>query len=1070
MESASRELPEGLRTSQKLKASSFHDDLRTVQKPNVNKETLMRGTPDTLPETPYSTYINTPFSSTVRNLSEPIFSFSDGIFSPVGGDLQKDLHHDEETSSIDKFDVRSPTPQKPLTAKRMMINSLGAIARSPTPTKNDEPRHSKRSIMMAFWDVAKTPPRKEKSLEELYEAVADSTIKKALNQDDEKASLTPSPGRKLYFAKDPVESESHFNGPNYASKYLSQFNDDTESDDELLLTPQSSPMKKKTEVSQLNDTGLNLSNYLAQFDDEEIEADEDLLLTPKSSSTMNKSSTPQSQSVSYLSNYLSQFDDDEDKEDDELLLTPLKDRLSVSQSDGSNYASKYLLQLNGDESEEEEELSFALDSLKKETMSTPRSTKIPSSHLSSPEDLFLDTSTEVKVGQANHEDELTLAEIHFNKMRSKVKPVFSSLPDCAVTPDVSVRSGASIHIPTNVPSLLSIYSEENMGPDDEVDEILKVSEMRSKIKPNFTSLPDCDVTPSTIRSTYSVRDPLTPPDLLSPRSTNDTELQELEVIPSSKTKYEGLKGKRGGPNPDSIQHLRNSIINDAAKLHLDPHLTKQIVEAINKSERCNEDSGKHDLTELSMVINSVHDDASEVSSLGSRSMMSKSTVLSEVLDKAMKTFASLDNIMKDFKRIQQATAIESPQNQSDNTSDKSPSLKVDVNRTSPSFDGTVTPMKAAFTQQAKKLSPVKEAPATPKKYHNKAVSFSDKLSTPIKPKKKESDEESCLVNQPDDAFSYFDADQNWVSFSPPKNSRAKAKKSSISKSKTQLIHSSVEDTVLSDFEKLQKQINATNQRMIEDKKSFYSCNTEKGDMDGLLKPFHHNRQVESDRKWNNTTANLTDTASNRSLRPPVHRMTHNKVPEIKTEEFNENRLWFAEYDEDGFLLKHKESHSSLLKKGISKPEIETKKQLNKDIDGVDQKKKSKTKKLMKRLKKLIHKTNKFDKDEGSLGIESVQSNMTSDTKKKKKFNFLKKLKRKKSNKPTNVAINSNIPCDVSNIDEEELKKTIQNMNMALSDLDLDSSGMSCSDSDLSQNCSSSSLNEEDGDLGYALLG
>lgn len=1070
MESAARELPEGLRTSQKLKASSFHDDLRTVQKPNVNKEVLMRGTPDTLPETPYSTYINTPFSSSVRNLSEPIFSFSDGIFSPVGVDLQKDLNHDEETSSIDKSDVRSPTPQKPLTAKRMMINSLGAIARSPTPKKNDEPRHSKRSIMMAFWDVAKTPPRKEKSLEQLYEAVADSTIKKALNQDDEKASITPSPGRKLYFAKDPVESESHFNGPNYASKYLSQFNDDTESDDELLLTPQSSPIKKKTDVPQLNDTSLNLSNYLAQFDDEESEADEDLLLTPNSSSTMSKSSTPQSQSVSYLSNYLSQFDDDEDKGHDELLLTPLKDRLSVSQSDGSNYASKYLLQLNDDESEEEE-LSFAFDSLQQENMSTPHSTKIPSSHLTSPEDLFLDTSTEVKVGQANHEDELTLAAIHFNKMRSKVKPIFSSLPDCAVTPDVSVRSGASIHNPTNVPSLLSIYSEENIGPDDEVDEILKVSVMRSKMKPNFTSLPDCDVTPSTVRSTYSVRDPLTPPDLLFPRSTNDTRLKELEDISSSKAKYEGLKGKRDGPNPDSIQHLRNSIINDAAKLRLDPHLTKQIVEAINKSERRNEDSGEHDLTELSMVINSVHDDASEVSSLGSRSMMSKSTVLSDVLDKAMKTFVSLDNIMKDFKRIQQATAIDSPQNQSDNTRDKSLSLKVDDNRTSSktSFDGTVTPMKAAFNEQAKKLSPVKEA-STPKKFHNKAVSFSDKLSTPIKPKKMEIDEESCLVNQPDDAFSYFDADQNWVSFSPPKNSHTKAKKISISKSKTQSINSSVEDTVLSDFEKLQKQINATNKRVIEDKKSFYSCHTEKGDEDGLLKHYHHNRQMESDRKWNNAMDNLTDTAQNRSIRPPVHRMIHKKVTEIKTEDFNENRLWFAEYDADGFLLKHKESHSSLSKQGILNPELETKKQLNKNIDGVDQKKKSKTKKLMKRLKKLIHKTNKFDKDEGSLGIESVQSNMTSDTKKKKKFNFLKKLKRKKSNKPTNVAINSNIPCDVSNIDEEELKKTIQDMNMALSDLDLDSSGMSCSDSDLSQNCSSSSLNEDDGDVGYAWLG
>jgi len=1075
MELSENAIPEGLRTSQKLKKSSFHDDLRTVQKPNANKVTLMSGTPDTLPETPYSIYNNTPFSSSVRNFSEPIFSFSDGIFSPVGGvDLQNDLSNHEETSSIDKSAASSPTTQKPLTSKRMMINSLGAIARSPTPKKNDEPRQSKRSIMMAFWDVAKTPPRKEKSLEQLYEAVADSTIKKTLTQDDEKATMTPSLGRKLCFSEDFAESENNFNGPNYASKYLSQFNADSEEDEDLLLTPQSSPMKKKTSPPQSGETNINLSNYLAQFDDEE---NEDLLITPQSSPMVNKSSTPQSNSVSYLSNYLAQFDDDENEEDDELLLTPLKERISTPQSMGSNYASKYLLQLDDDKSEDDEDLSFSLNSSsQQEVSSIPQSRKMSSSNFTSPGDLLLDTSKEVHVGQGNHENELTLDEIHFNKMRSKVKPAFSSLPDCAVTPDGSVRSGSSIYDPTNIPSLLSLYSRNNMDSDDEdsEDEILQLSKMRSKLKPNLTSLPDCDVTPSTVRSAYSARDPLTLPDLLSPRSINDSDSQDLEHFSSSTNK------KKESPNSGNIQNLRSSIIKDAAKLRLDPHLTKQIMEVIDKSDLTCKESEKQDLAELSMVINSDNDDVSEVSSLGSRSMMSKSTVLSEVLDKAMKTFASLDDIMKDFKRLQHAAAMDTSQSLPNNTEAESPCLKAHDNntKTQPSFGAVLTPMKVSLNQQAKKLSPVKEAPTTPVHHHSKSVSFSDKLSPPIKPKKKQSAEDSDLIDKPEDPFRTFDADQNWVSFSPPKISLLKRNRSSnaiirTSKPNTQDMSSSVQETVLSDFEKLQRQINATNQRMKEEKKNLHSRHLEEDNVDTLLKNFHQIKQMASNQRWNKSMPSLMESNLNGSAhqRPPVHRMSQSKPAQIQTDEFNENRLWFAEFDKDGFLVKqHEEQYSSLLKQGKSVPELESKKQLYNNIDTVDKKKKSKTKKLIKRLKKLITKTRKADKDEGSLGIESVQSNMTSDTKKKKRFNFLKKLKRKKNSKPTDVAINACIPCDVSHIDEEELKKTLEDMNMALSDLDVDSSDMSCSDSDLSQNCSSSSLNEDGGDIGYAWLG
>lgn len=142
------------------------------------------GTPETQPETPDSHFFDIePYSSEKRPRDDDAHSFLHAhppIFSPISHtamNLQED-YEAEGRGAFHHFDYLGDMPRDGLTpvaersSKRLMIEALRAIARTPEKKKNDDIMfHSKKGFLSALRGVAATPVKKEKEENETCDDV-----------------------------------------------------------------------------------------------------------------------------------------------------------------------------------------------------------------------------------------------------------------------------------------------------------------------------------------------------------------------------------------------------------------------------------------------------------------------------------------------------------------------------------------------------------------------------------------------------------------------------------------------------------------------------------------------------------------------------------------------------------------------------------------------------------------------------------------------------------------------------------------------------------------------------------
>lgn len=404
------------------------------------------------------------------------------------------------------------------------------------------------------------------------------------------------------------------------------------------------------------------------------------------------------------------------------------------------------------------------------------------------------------------------------------------------------------------------------------------------------------------------------------------------------------------PEKDELDKVLDNVI----KLNLGPTLTNEILQSVKK---CSRDLGAPSLGINQIDIDVDYDDHSEVSSLGTGSILSN-VALSTLNALARKNPKEpIENIIRDFNRMQKM------QNSTD-------FLAVDSLQYSPDTAHS-PPLESAF-------------PSNP-----------------------------LFRIQPPRADT--------------KKGKDKRRYEMIYKQEKRFIPS-IENGVLNDFEKLQKEVEYKSKQKITDQISALKVEKKQDFQHNqyLMDEFEKIENRDSSRQWMSKPGNFgTDTATRKKS----------------------NDEWLVNFEEPcdekieplkGLLKDEKEEVGDAIEqKKLMYETIEN--SVHSDMDDEEDreiKKKKKKKKVLKKMAKLIKRKKKTHDEEGSIGIASLSTmNTAEDGKgKKNRFKFLKSLRRKKKkSKDTGNVCESSVMFDDDNIEEVSESFIVDNIDVVEND-------------------------------------
>lgn len=1019
---------------------SSREHPQTVQKPRngkflglhgkLNESEYFNGTPDTQPETPDIFGLHSVDSKHAGRENDehliPLATCDENhFFSPMGR-VAMNLNEDYDAESLGEGLHSSEAKETPesnqKSSKRRMFEALMAIAKSPVEKKKENTFNSKKDLMSALRGFAHTPEKKCDDSSEVINSKLGGALSCSVEASNEAVTPYKTPAKETCTSGIDILIQAS------PAKQELDINKSVENSDDIIkLSPEAK------EIAHLNTALESLKNKLYDdFDDSDSRVGSNALENYKAAVEKFRCMELQQKK-----NHGTRM----------LCSKSSTQSTGIDVMDGSpaqNEIEKELSMMGAPEVEENSDAMHTKQDISDSvpTKFAPHTLKLvesitqvdPRKHIDtgiiSPEKGDKDEKKNESFGSTD-----ASPGIKTPSLREKFMLMGALLPDISPSKSEVVSvCGAESVASTVVTQKMSVVHASYLVASDYVDKIVADPTIKSSTsypshicdRNNETKLQEGDLSPNLLdKANISCEeDPLTPnlldkangsspsqpednlsepvedpptPNLLdkakdTPIRAQNSEAREIAITPNMFDKAESLHQRLqavGTPNksPDAYNDIPDisylprqygdtqdnrkdtnrlqtstqekdelhEVLDNVIKLNLGPTLTNEIMRSVKK---CSRDLGAPSLGINQIDIDVDYDDHSEVSSLGTGSILSN-VALSTLNALARKNPKEpIENIIRDFNRMQKM-------------------------------------------QNSTNFPAVDSLQYSPDTAH----------SPPI---------ESAFPSNP------------IFRIQPPrvdtKKGRDKRRYDMIYKQEKRFIPS-IENGVLNDFEKLQKEVEHKSQQKITDQIS--ALKVEK------KQDFQHNQYL----------MNEFEKIENRDCRRQWATSKNSTFgTEIATRQ-KSNDEWLVNFEEPcdekieplkGLLKNEKEEvDDAIEQKKLMYENIEN--SVHSDMDDKEDreiKKKKKKKKVLKKMAKLIKRKKKTHDEEGSIGIASLSTmNTAEDGKgKKNRFKFLKSLRRKKKNAKDACSVcDSSVMFDDDNIEEVSESFIVDNIGVVEND-------------------------------------